>query len=60
MYRISDEHKAKKINPMSQSCRAFVFGACLIQQNSRFEFFCLLFFFPVFYELDCQNIQEKI
>ena len=47
---------------MSQSCRAHLFfGARLIQQNSRFEFFfaCLIFF-PVFYVLACQNILEKI
>ena len=37
------------------------FGARLIQQTFKFEFFfaCLIFF-PVFYELACQNIQEKI
>ena len=41
--RTSD--KAKKINPMSQSCHArLCFSACLIQQNSRFFFFCLLDF----------------
>ena len=49
---------------MSQSCRAHLFfGARLIQQNPRFEIFfaCLIFFFfIVFYELSCQNIQEKI
>ena len=52
--------RLKKINHMSQSCRAHLFfGARLIQQNPRFEFFCL-FFFSVFYELSCQNIQVKI
>ena len=51
---------------MSQSCRAHLFfGPRLIQQNSRFDFFFFFFFaclifFPVFYELACQNIQEKI
>ena len=56
-------YKAKKINPMSQSCRVHLFfGARLIQQNSRFEFYfaCLIFFSSLFYELACQNIQEKI
>ena len=54
--------RLKKINHMSQSCRAHLFfGARLIQQNPRFEIFLLAyFFFPVFYELSCQNIQEKI
>ena len=34
--------RLKKINPMSQSCRAHLFfGARLIQRNSRFEFFLL-------------------
>ena len=54
--------RLKKINPMSQSCRVrLFFGARLIQQNLRFEFFfaCLIFF-SSFYELACQNIQEKI
>ena len=54
--------RLKKINPMSQSCRAHLFfGARLILQNSRFDFFftCLIFF-PVFDELACQNILEKI
>ena len=54
----------KKINSMSQSCRAHLFfGAHLIQQNSRFEIFFLLaclIFFAVFYELAYQNIHEKI
>ena len=39
--------RLKKINSMSQSCRAHLFfGARLIQRNSRFEFFfaCLIFF----------------
>ena len=49
---------------MSQSCHAHLFfGVCSIQQNSRFEIFFFFFgliFFPVFYELACQNIQEKI
>ena len=48
---------------MSQSCRVHLFFAArLIQQNSRFAFFfCLLnFFIQFFYELACQNIQEKI
>ena len=49
---------------MSQSCRAHLFfGARLIQQNPRFEiFFAFLIFtfFSAFYELSCQNIQEKI
>ena len=42
-----------KINPMSQSCHAHLFfGARLIQQNSRFEFFGLAyFFFPFFMNL---------
>ena len=36
----------QKMNPMSQSCRAHLFfGARLIQQNSRFEFFLLAYFF---------------
>ena len=36
-------------------------GARLVQQNSRFEFFFVfVYFFPGFYELACQNIQEKI
>ena len=55
--------RLKKINPMSQSCRAHLFFlARLIQQNSRFEFFfCLLnFFIHFFYELACRNIQEEI
>ena len=58
--------RLKNINPMSQSCRAHLFfGARLIQQNSKFFFFlfiyfCLLIFFPVFYERAYQNIQEKI
>ena len=45
--------RLKKINPMSQSCRAHLFfGARLIQQNSRFEFFLLAwFFFFSFYDL---------
>ena len=55
----------KKKNPMSQSFSVYLFfGAFLIWQNSRFEFFfaCLIFFFffSVFYELAYQNIQEKI
>ena len=38
--------RLKKINPMSQSCRAHLFfGARLIQQNSKFEFFLLAWFF---------------
>ena len=40
--------RLKKINHMSQSCRVHLFfGAHLIQQNPRFEFFfaCLIFFF---------------
>ena len=47
--------RLKKINPMSQSCRArLFFGARLIQQNSRFYFFfACLFFFPFFYDLNC-------
>ena len=50
-----------KKNPMSQSCRAHLFfRARLIPQNSRFEFFLLAYFFSSFYELACQNIQEKI
>ena len=37
---------------MSQSCRArLFFGARLIQQNSRFEFFLLIFFFQFFMNL---------
>ena len=39
--------RLKKVNCMSQSCRACLFfGACLIQQNSSFNFFffaCLIF-----------------
>ena len=53
--------RLKKI--MSQSCRAHLFfGAPLIQQNSRFEFFLLawFFFFFSFLWLACQKIQEKI
>ena len=54
-------HRLKKINPMSQSCRAHLFfGVRLIQQNPRFEFFACIIFFQFFYELVCQNIQEKI
>ena len=47
--------RLKNINPMSQSCRAHLFfGAHLIQQNSRFDFFCLLnFFFPFFFLWTC-------
>ena len=42
--------RLKKINPMSQSCRVHLFfGVRLIQQNSRFEFFCLLNFFFQFF-----------
>ena len=53
--------KAKKMHSRSQSRRAHLFfGARLIQQNSRFEFCFACYFFPVFYELACQNIQEKI
>ena len=38
--------RLKKINCVSQSCRTrLFFGASLIQQNSSFEFFCLLNFF---------------
>ena len=52
--------RLKKINHMSQ-CAHLFFGARLIQQNPRFEiFFACLFFFQFFYELSCQNIQEKI
>ena len=45
--------RLKKINPTSQSWRAHLFfGLRLIQQNSRFEFFCLLnFFFQFFMNL---------
>ena len=40
----------KKVNCMSQSCHAHLFfSAHLIQHNSSFHFFYLLFFFPVFY-----------
>ena len=42
---------------MFQSCRAHLFsGARLIQQNSRFEFFCLLNFFSSFF----MNLLVKI
>ena len=42
--------RLKKIIPMSQSCRArLFFGALLIQQNSRFEFFLLAYFFFQFF-----------
>ena len=50
---------------MSQSCRArLFFGAPLIQQNSSFYLFIYLFIacliiFSVFYEIACQNIDEK-
>ena len=46
---------------MPQSCRAHLFfGARLIQKNSRFDFFFFFLLASVFYELDCQNKQEKI
>ena len=50
--------RLKKINPMSQSCHAHLFfGACLIQQNSRFQFFWFFFFFSFLWT--CLS-QEKI
>ena len=54
--------RLKKINLLSQSYRAHLFfGARLIQQNSRFEFFfCSLDFFFSFLWLACQKTQEKI
>ena len=61
-YYVRWKFRLKKINPMSQSCRAHLFfGARLIRQNSRFEFFWLAwFFFFSFLRLACQKIQEKI
>ena len=61
--KCSTHIRLKKKNPMSQSCREHLFFCVpLIHQNSRFEFFFSLNFFPVFYELACQNIhvQERI
>ena len=53
------EVRLKKINPVPQSCCAHLFfGARLIQQG--LNFFACLIYFPVFYELACQNIQEKM
>ena len=53
--------RLKKINPMSQSCRAHLFfGARLIQQNSRFEFFLLAwFFFSFFYDLLVKKYKKR-
>ena len=53
--------RLKKINPMSQSCRAHLFfDARLIQKNSRFEFFLLAwFFFPVFYDLLVKKYKKR-
>ena len=52
----------KKINCMSQRCRArLFFDARLIQQNPSFYFLLLAYFFSqFFYELACQNIHVKI
>ena len=55
--------RLKKINPMSQSCRAHLFfGARSIQQNSRFEFFfgLLNFFFVLFLVFLFMNLLVKI
>ena len=42
--------RLKKINHMSQSCRArLFFGARLIQQNSRFDLFFACLFFSHFF-----------
>ena len=53
--------RLKKINPMSQSYRTHLFfGARLIQQNSRFEFFfCSLDFFSVFYDLLVKKYKKR-
>ena len=61
LWKIPNVSKAKKINPMSQSCREHLFfGARLIQQNSRFEFFLLAwFFFPVFYDLLIKKYKKR-
>ena len=55
------EVRLKKINPMSQSCRAHLFfRARLIQQNSRFEFFfARLIFFSVFYDLLVKKYKKR-
>ena len=66
--------RLKKINSMSQSChmhfvfrcafdhRPCVWGSVVwFSKIQGLNFFCLLnFFFPIFYELAGQNIQEKI
>ena len=54
------KYKAKKINCMSQSCRAHLFfGACLIQQNPKFEFFLFAwFFFQFFMTCLSKNIRK--
>ena len=54
--------KAKKNKSyVSKLPRAFVFQCIWFSkiQSLIFSFACLIFF-PVFYELSCQNIQEKI
>ena len=45
---------------MSQSCRAHLFfGVRLIQQNSRFEFFLLAYFFPSFLQTCLSKYTRK-
>ena len=51
----------KKKSYVSKLPRAFVFQCTFDSAKLKvWIFFCLLIFFPSFYELACQNIQEKI